>query len=81
MATVFPNNVILAPILGSAASPGPYFGWTISADKQSSTGPRIYAGSGTPNGVTTAPLGSLWIQSDSAGFFRNTNGATAWSAV
>ena len=58
-----------------------YFGFGRTGTGSQSTGPRIIAGVGTPDTLVTAPLGSLWLQSDSAGFFRNTDGATAWTAV
>ena len=48
-------------------------------------GPKVVAGSGDPNTVVTAPLGSLYLNtagsSTSDRAFINTNGATAWTAV
>lgn len=58
-----------------------YFGFGRTATGTVSTGPRIIAGTGTPNGLVTAPLGSLWLRSDAAGFFQNSDGGTTWGAV
>lgn len=48
-------------------------------------GPAILAGAGSPNGVTTAAQGSLWLSttgsSTSTRAFINTNGGTAWTAI
>lgn len=82
MSNNYDGPYIITNGVGSAAAPAAgYFGFGRTAIGTQSTGPRIMAGTGTPNGVTTAPLGSLWLRSDAAGFFRNTDGATAWSAV
>lgn len=81
MSNNYDGPYIIDDGVGSAASPGSYFGFGRTATGTVSTGPRIYAGTGTPDTVTTAPLGSLWIQTDALGFFRNTNGATTWVAV
>ena len=45
-------------------------------------GRRLYVGSGTPNAVVTAPLGSVYIETVAAGgtWYVNTDGATAWTA-
>lgn len=81
-ASIFPNSVIISPALGAPSAPAPYFGWQVDlAAHVNATGPRMYAGTGDPNGVLTAPLGSIWQRSDSAGFYRNTDGSTAWTAV
>lgn len=45
----------------------------------------LMSGSGSPNGVVTAPLGSIWMRSDVGASvnnraFINTNGATSWTA-
>jgi hypothetical protein len=75
------ESVILTNgIPSTPASPGSYFGYGINAAKTASTGTRIYTGDGFPNGVLTAPLGSLWINNTSVAgsFWINTNGATEW---
>lgn len=65
--------------VGTPASPGAYFGFgqtnLMSSD---SSGPRIYAGLGNPNGVTTAPIGSMWFETATGGWYRNVNGTTGW---
>ena len=82
MSNNFDGPFLISNGVGTAAAPAAgYLGFGRTGVLSQSTGPRIYAGTGTPNTVTTAPLGSLWLRSDAAGFFRNTNGATAWSAV
>lgn len=65
------------------ASPGSYFGFGLNATKSASSGTRIYTGTGNPNGVLTAPLGSLWIDNSSiAGlYYINTNGTTEWFPI
>lgn len=80
MANNFDGPVLLDNGVGSAASPGAYLGFGRTSGEDSN-GPRIYSGTGDPNGVTTAPLGSLWLRTDSAGFYRNTDGGTTWVAV
>lgn len=44
---------------------------------------QIAQGAGSPNGVATAPLGSLWIRTDPAGaasrLYINTDGGTTWA--
>ena len=80
-----PSNNFDDPILidngvGTPGSPGGYFGFGRAANAVISTGPRMYAGTGTPAGVLTAPIGSLYLQSDGAGStYVNTNGGTAWA--
>ena len=37
-------------------------------------------GTGDPNTVVTATIGSLFIQTDVAGLWQNTDGVTAWTA-
>lgn len=77
----FDDDVILDDGVGAIANPGSYVGFGRAEGGTESTGPRIYAGTGDPNGTVTAPLGSLWLRSDVAGFYRNTDGATTWVAV
>lgn len=41
----------------------------------------IYDGDADPNGVVTARLGSIYIRTDVAFVYQNTDGATAWIAM
>lgn len=81
----FTSNVIIREAMGTPAAPMPYFGFGTPATPTGvqSSGPRIYAGDGFPNGVLSAPLGSLWINSTSVAgsIWVNTNGATEWFAL
>lgn len=78
----FDGNVVIDDGVGTAAAPGSYFGFGRAAGGTVSTGPRIYAGTGDPNGTVTAPQGSLWIQTDSAtDLHRNSDGGTTWLSV
>lgn len=47
--------------------------------------PGVFTGAGSPNGVLTAPKGSLYLRTDgsstSTRAYSNTDGATAWTAV
>ena len=81
MSNNYDTPVILDNGVGTAAVPGDYFGFGRAAGTAVSTGPRVYAGTGDPNGVVTAPLGSLWLRTDVGGFFRNTDAGTTWVAV
>lgn len=65
------------------ASPGSYFGFGLNATKSASSGTRIYTGTGNPDGVLTAPLGSLWIDNTSTAgaYYINTNGLTEWFSL
>lgn len=71
---IFDNGV------GTPASPGGYLGYgqTNPLFDADSSGPRIYAGLGNPNGVLTAPIGSMWIETATGGWYRNVNGLTGW---
>lgn len=51
-----------------------------AANYVSINGRRIIAGSGDPNGSVTARKGSIFM-SDSGAVYRNTDGATAWTAM
>lgn len=46
---------------------------------------RIITGAGSPNGVVTAPAGSLWLRTDPAGatsrLYINTDSGTTWTNV
>lgn len=41
---------------------------------------RLYFGSGTPNGVITAPKGSLYIDRGNAKIYQNSDASTTWGA-
>lgn len=45
------------------------------------TGPIFTSGAGTPNAVVTATQGSLFLRTDTATIYTNTNGAMAWTQV
>ena len=45
------------------------------------TGPTIKSGTGGPNGAVTATLGSLFVRTDTAQVFQNTDGAQAWQVL
>lgn len=81
MANNFDGPIIIDNGTGSAASPGAYMGFGRVSGEDSS-GPRIFAGTGSPNGTTTAPAGSLWIRTDGGiQLWQNTDGATAWTQI
>lgn len=73
----FDGTILLEEGLGSAASPA--VGYIIFGN--ATTGPRIYAGTGAPDGVVTAPAGSLWIRTDTPNIYQNEAGSTGWSVV
>lgn len=76
----FPTNVIISDALGTPAAPTAYFGFANALGTVvASTGPRIQAGSGNPNGTLTSPAGSIWLDSATGTSYRNVDGATAWS--
>jgi hypothetical protein len=81
--TSFTEAVALTNGLPSTpAAPGSYFGYGLNAAKTASTGPRIYAGVGNPNGVLIAPVGSGWLDSSSGGaWYRNVDGTGLWAVV
>jgi hypothetical protein len=73
----FDGTVVLEQGTGSAATPGE--GYIVFGS--ATTGPRIYAGTGTPDGVVTAPAGSIWLRTDTPGIYQNEAGSTGWSVV
>jgi len=73
----FDDNVIIQDALGTPVAPGGYFGFASVGDVPS-TGPRIYAGTGLPNGVLVAPRASLFLANDTGVIWINTDGATTW---
>ncbi len=67
---------------GTPANPGAYLGFAqANLQSEDSSGPRIYAGTGDPNGVLTAPIGSMWIEDVTGGWYQNVNGAQLWDLV
>jgi hypothetical protein len=42
---------------------------------------REYFGTGSPNGVVTAPIGSRCTDPTNAKLYFNTDGSTTWSAI
>ncbi len=81
MSNNFDTPILIDAGVGSTATPGDYLGFGRAAGASVSSGPRIYAGTGAPNGVVTAPIGSLWLRSDAGNLYINTNGGTAWSTI
>lgn len=45
------------------------------------TGPIVTSGVGSPDGVVSATEGSLYLQTDTAAVYQNTDGASAWTEV
>ena len=43
--------------------------------------PQVEKGVGSPSGVLTRPRGSLFLRTDVAGLWQNTDGATAWTLL
>lgn len=80
-ATRFAMNVLLTDGVGTTGAPGSYFGFGGASTATSSTGPRVQAGVGNPNGVVTSPIGSMWIDSSTGIRYRNTTGGTVWLAT
>lgn len=68
---------------GTPAAPGGgYIGFgQTNLYGNDSSGPRIYAMTGNPNGVLSAPIGSFYMDDTSGAWYRNTNGATAWQLL
>lgn len=60
------------------ALPGPI---TKRVEFTGAHGPRIYAGTGNPDGVLVAPRGSMWIDTDSGVWLLNTSGEATWEMV
>lgn len=44
-------------------------------------GLRIYTGTGSPNGVITAPIGSLYINRTDGKVYYNSDAETTWALV
>lgn len=47
----------------------------------SSAGPAVISGTGNPNGSQSATIGTLYMRTDAAELWQNTNGATAWALI
>src|ERR1041385_7270845 len=76
----FDGNVLIDDVVGAAASPNGYFGFQRAVGASASTGPRIYALTNSPNGVLTAPAGSIALQTNGT-TWQNTDSATAWTQL
>lgn len=73
---IFDNGV------GTPASPGGYLGFgQTNLMSDDSSGPRIYSGLGDPDGILTAPIGSMWIETATGGWYQNVDGLTDWDLV
>ena len=72
--------IILDNSTGTPGAPGAYYGFAQSnpLTQQNSTGARFYSGTGNPNGILTAPIGSLWINDVTGIWYQNTDGGTTW---
>lgn len=78
--TSFPTNVIISDALGTPGAPTGYFGFANALGTVvASTGPRVQAGTGNPNGTLTSPAGSLWLDVATGTTYRNLDGASAWA--
>lgn len=78
-ASCYAMNVLLTDGVGTPGAPGSYFGFGQSGTSPASTGPRIQAGAGNPNGNLTSPAGSMWLDTATGTTYRNLDGASAWA--
>jgi len=76
MSNNFDQPILLDTGTGTAAVPADYIGFTRAAGAAISTGARIYHGTDDPNGVLTAPTGSLWLRSN--GIVSVNTGVAVW---
>lgn len=76
---LYQANIILGDGVGTPGAPGSYFGFGQTGTSPASTGPRIQAGAGNPNGTLTSPAGSMWLDTATGTTYRNLDGATAWA--
>lgn len=60
----FDGAVIIDNGVGSPLAPGGYYGFGRAQGADFSTGPRIYAGAGSPDGVLIAPMSSIYLQTN-----------------
>jgi len=75
----FDGQILIDDGNGTAAAPGGYFGF--GRNGTASTGPRWYSIASNPDGVLTAPKGSLASDRTNGGLYINTDGATNWVAI
>ena len=61
------------------SDPTHVFGFPISLANVSGPRPQIEKGTGNPNGVLSRPIGSLFLRTDTAQLWQNTNGGTTWT--
>jgi hypothetical protein len=57
------------------------FGLPIALANTSGVQPQIEKGTGNPNGALSRPVGSLFLRTDTAQLWQNTNGANIWSLL
>lgn len=63
--------------VGGSAVPGPHY----YVKKITLGDIEILSGPGNPDGVISAPIGSLWIREDAPLTYQNQDGATTWASV
>lgn len=82
MSNNFDTDIIIDDGVGTAAAPASYLGFGRVAGGNVSTGPRVYTGTGSPNGVVTgAPVGSIWVRSDVAQLWQFTAAPSTWTQL
>lgn len=57
------------------------FGLPIALANTAGVQPLIEKGSDAPDGTLARPIGSLFLRTDTAELWQNTNGATAWTLL
>ena len=57
------------------------FGLPIALGNTAGVQPQIEKGTGDPDGALVRPIGSLFLRTDTAGLWQNTNGGSAWSLL
>ena len=57
------------------------FGLPIALANTTGVQPQIEKGAGSPNATLTRPRGSLFLRTDTAELWQNTDGASAWSLL
>lgn len=55
------------------------FGFPLALANTSGVQPQIEKGTGNPNGVLVRPIGSLFLRTDTAQLWQNTNGISTWT--
>lgn len=81
----FRYGILLGLILASlstlvAQSPGVGTFSRLILKDATTNGPNIRWGSGNPNGVSTSPMGSLYLRTNGSGYL-NTDGGTTWALI